>query len=654
MYIATVIPISKSVQKEQLTYFTAKEIPLGSVVMVPVRSRTVEAIVINLEEAKDLKSAVKDAAYQLKKIESVKGIAPYRKSFFEACELMKNYSISTTGAVIDALLPQILIEKYADIKKVPYIEPEISRKDIKHEKLIFQALTKDRMSWYRTLIRESFAKKESVYICVPTEYDIDKFYTNFAKGIEQYVYKFHSHMKKLKLVEDYNSAVTEEHPILIIGTGMYLSIPRYDIRTIIVEHESSESYKQIGRPYIDIRSFAEVLADCEKIKLIYGDTLLRPETLHRHDIGELGEVASPLFRLPQVERQIIVDMKDEVDDKGQHSFTVLSDTTKKMVTYALEHNESVFLFSVRKGLAGITVCHDCGHTLLCEHCHTPVVLYGSKQKTADKEATDRIFMCNKCGHKGSTQVRCPDCDSWNLTPLGIGTDRVVEELSREFPDATIVQIDKETTSNDGEMQKACNMFYGTKGAILVGTEMAFSCMKEEVTHSAIVSLDGLLSIPSYNINQKILHLIEKLSSVTIRNMIIQTRIPDNIVLKHVLVGNVLPLYRSDLKEREDFGYPPYKRLIKITFTGTARENEKARDYLEKIFAQYEPQIFSAFVSRVRGQYITNTVIKLDKTIWPFPPKENLLKDNTNYHDLYSKLASLPPQFSINVDPEDLL
>lgn len=654
MYIATVIPISKSVHKEQLTYFTAKEIPLGSIVMVPIRSRTTEAIVINLEEAQNLKSAVKDANYQLKKIESVKGIAPYRKSFFKACEIMKGYSVSTTGTVIDAMLPQILIEKYADIKKVKYVEPEISQKDIKHEKLIFQALTPDRLSWYRTLIRESFAKKESVYICVPTQYDIDKLYESFSKGIEKYVYKFHSHMAKKKLVEDYNNAITEEHPILIIGTGMYLSIPRYDIRTIIVEHESSENYKQISRPYIDIRSFAEVLADIEKIKLIYGDTLLRPETLYRHDNHELGEVASPLFRLPQVERQIIVDMKDEVDNKGLHTFKVLSDTTKKMVAYALQHNESVFLFSVRKGLAGITVCHDCGHTLLCKNCNIPVVLYGSKQKQASKEARDRVFMCNKCGEKSSTEVRCPDCDSWNLTPLGIGTDKVVEELQNEFPNATIVQIDKETTSSDGEMQKACNVFYNTKGAILVGTQMAFSCMKEEVTHSAIVSLDGLLSIPNYNINQKILHLIEKLSAVTRRNMIIQTRIPENIVLKHVLLGNVLPLFRSDLKEREDFGYPPYKRLIKITFTGTARENEKAREYLEKVFAQYEPQIFSAFVSKVKGQYITNTVIKLDNKVWPFPPKESLLADNTNYHDLYSKLASLPPQFMINVDPEDLL
>ncbi len=654
MYIATVIPISKSVNKEQLTYFTAKEIPLGSIVDIPVRSRTTEGIVINIEEAQNLKSAVKDASYQLKKIGQVYGLAPYRESFFKACELMKNYSVSTTGSVIDAMLPQIFIEKYNEIEKIAYRKPEINQKDLKHEKLIFQALSSDRMSWYRTLIREAFAKKESVYICVPTEYDIDKFYESFTKGIEQYVYKFHSHLGKKKLVADYNKAVTEEHPILIIGTGMYLSIPRYDIRTIVVEHESSGGYKQIRRPYIDIRSFVEVLAECEKIKLIYGDTLLRPETLYRHEMHELGEVASPLFRLPQVERQIIIDMKDEVDNKGQHVFTVLSDTTKKMVAYALEHKETSFLFSVRKGLAGVTVCHDCGHTLLCEHCHTPVVLYGSKQKTADKEAVDRLFMCNKCGNKGSTQVRCPKCESWNLTPLGIGTDRVVEELKTNFPDATIVQIDKETTASEGEMKKACNVFYGTKGAILVGTEMAFSCMKEEVIHSAIISFDGLLSIPSYNINQKILHLIEKLSSITVRNMIIQTRIPENIVLKHVLLGNVLPLFRSDLKEREDFGYPPYKRLIKITFTGTAKENEKARIYLEKIFSEYEPQIFSAFVSKIKGQYVTNTVIKVAKQVWPFPPKENVMENNTDYRNLYEKLASLPPQFSINVDPEDLL
>ncbi len=654
MFIATVIPLSKSIQKENLTYFTAKEIPLGSIVSVPVRSKMIDALVIELEDASTLKGGVKDANFQLKKIESVKGLAPFRQSFFEACVRMQKYYATTTGAIIDAMLPNIFLEKYSEFKKPKTILKNDEEKNIVCEKVIFQALPSDRLSWYRTLVREAFAKKQSVFVCVPTEYDIDIFYNAFSKGIEQYVFRFHGNINKKTLIIDYNRAITEEHAVIIIGTGMFLSIPRYDIKTIVVEHESSEAYKGIRRPYVDIRSFAEVLAECEGSRLIYGDTLLRPETLHRHENKELGEVASPLFRLPSVERQIILDMKEEVNEKGAQTFTVLGDTTKKMIQYAQDHDESVFLFTVRKGLAGVTVCGDCGDTMLCKTCKVPIVLY-NKKNTKDKNTTEeRIFMCNKCGRRETAQTRCNKCDSWNLTPLGIGTDRVKEEIEKLYPKAIVVQIDKEATPGEKEVRLAQAKIENTKNVILIGTEMAFSSINQEFTHSAIVSLDGLLSIPSFNMNQKILHIIEKLSLITTRNMIIQTRIPETPILQHILTGNVLPIYREDLKEREAFGYPPYKKLIKITFSGNARDSEKARNYLEEIFAEYDPQIFSAFAGRVKGEYVINTVLKIDPKIWPFPPKVHSFQENKESINLGDKLLTLSPAFSINIDPEDLL
>lgn len=650
MYIATVIPIKKGLHMEHLTYFSIHDIPLGSIVTVQVRSKSIDAIVISLEDAHKVKSDLKQADYQLKKVLAVKGSSPFSKEFFGACYRMKDYTASTTGDVIRSMLPKILLECVQDLKIHRSIEIKTKQENIEHEKLIFQALTPDRVSWYRTLIRESFAKKESVFICVPTRYDIEIYTKELTKGIEQYVATFHGDMTKKALVTLYNSVIDNPHPLLIIGTGMFLSIPRHDIKTIIVEHESSDAYKQIARPYIDVRSFAEVFSSITKSKLIFGDTLLRPDTLHRHEKGVLGEVSSPLFRLPNVERKLVVDMKEEVNEKGDKKFTVLSETTKSMITHALSHDESVFLFSVRKGLAGVTVCNDCGHTLLCPLCKTPVVLYSAKKKADLNNNSERIFMCNKCGHKDTTEVRCPECTSWNLTPLGVGTDRVFDEVQNLFKNANVIQIDKETTSTDKEARAAIKEFNKKKGSILVGTEMAFSYLDNQVTHSAIISLDGLLSVPSFNITQKILHVIEKLHYITERNLIIQTRIPENQILTYILSGNVLPLYREDLKEREQFGYPPFKRLIKITFTGTASETTKARSYLDHILADYDPQIFSAFTGRIKGSYVTNTVIKVDPKIWPLPTGIEYAINPT----LLENLSNLPPSFSVNVDPEDLL
>jgi primosomal protein N' (replication factor Y) len=343
-------------------------------------------------------------------------------------------------------------------------------------------------------------------------------------------------------------------------------------------------------------------------------------------------------------------MKEETNEKGKKVFRTIGKDTQKMIEDAIAMDKSVFLFSVRKGLAPITVCNDCGSTLLCPVCSTPIVLYGSRQITATKTTTPRIFMCNKCGRKEKTEVSCPKCSSWNLTPLGVGTDKVYEEIKGLFPKVKVFQIDKEATGTTKDAQNTIVEFNKNPGSILIGTEMAFSYLREDVFCSAVVSLDGLFSIPNFNITQKVLHIIEKLHSITEKKIIIQTRIPENKILQYILSGNVLPLCRLDLAERKDFGYPPFKRLIKITFEGTAAETEKARGFIEKILGNYEPQVFSAFVSKIKGQYITNTVIKVDPRIWPLPTDEKQIL-NPN---LAQNLAQLPPSFSINVDPEDLL
>lgn len=646
----TVIPIKKSVGKECLTYFSAENIPLGSIVSVPLRSRNIDALVINTENAINAKTDIKNAKYQLKKIINVKGPSPFTKEFFTTCSKIKDYVVSETGSVIDAMFPNRLLENIKDLKEPVIHNKEDKSENVKHEKLIFQAILPDRISFYRTLIREAFAKKESVFICLPTRYDIDEWREAMLKGIEQYVFTFHSDMPKKALIKSYNEAITIDHPVLLIGTGMFLSIPRQDIKTIILEHESSDSYKHIKRPYIDVRNFVEVLTSIKNIKLILGDTLMRPETLEKHDRGLLGEIHPPHFRLPKTESQKIVDMKNEKDAKGMKKFSVISDEVKNMIKEKISNSESVFLYSVRKGLAGVTVCHDCGNPVLCPSCTTPLVLYGARQRNATKISSGRIFMCNKCGHREQTEIKCDTCDSWNLTPLGIGTDKVYEEARALFPKAHIVQIDRESTPKDEDARKAIESFYKKDGSILIGTEMVFSYLKQQVGASAIISLDGLLSIPSFNITQKILHIIERLHKITRSNIIIQTRSPENQILGHILGGNVLPLYREDLREREIFGYPPFKRLIKITFSGTAVETERARKYLGHILEKYDPQIFSAFVGKVKGQYVTNTVIKVNPRDWPLPDGDRNFSENS----LHQILSSLPPSFLVNVDPEDLL
>jgi len=647
MYIVTVIPIKKGVRGEYLSYFSFFNLVPGTMVTIPLRSKQESAIVVNSEEALSLKSEIKNNEYQLKKIISSKGSTPFNKNFFTACQIAKKYFVSNTGVVIKSLLPSILIEKIDNLKKNNQIEI-VHNPDTPNEKFIFQANEQNRLAFYRTLIRESFAKKESIYICVPTKYDINLFYNELSKGIESFTFLFHLELGGKKVVENYNEAITKDHPILMIGTGMFFSIPRNDIKTIIIEKESSEAYKQLSRPYLDIRSFAEIFSYINHNKLILGDTLLRPETIERYNNGDFYEISAPSYRLFKTDSLEIVDMTQK--EESVKDFQVISKEVLSLIEKTIKQKESVFLFTLRKGLAHMTVCNDCKKVLLCPSCTTPIVLYGPKQNQENKNDRSRIFMCNKCGRKERTEINCPNCHSWNLVPLGIGIDKVTDEIKSIFPSVKIFQIDKENVKTNNDARKIIEDFNKSPGSILIGTEMAFYFIENKVSSSAIITFDGLFSIPSFNIGQKIIHLVEKMVSTTSGNVVIQTRIPENKILSSIVSGNMSSYLREDINERKIFGYPPFKRLIKITFEGSPRDTEKARDFIERTLSAYEPQVFSAFVSKIKGSYITNTVLKVDTIKWPLLERGSKKIDDNLHQNLYN----LPPSFSVNVDPEDLL
>lgn len=651
MYIVSVIPISKSIPKEILTYFSNSKVPIGQIVSIPFRSKNIDGIVTQIEEAQKIKTEIKKADFKLKKINSIKGFAPFSPTFLETCKRISKYSLVNIGSVVNSFLPKIFLENIELIDKNRKILIKKENKTLlKQEKLILQAPLEDRLDYYKTLIRECFSKNKSIFICAPTQHDVEKLKEIFQKGIEQYVFSFHGSMTKKEILLNYKKIIDEKHPILIIGTGMFLFISRDDLEIFVLENESSGSYKQFYKPFLDTRTFIEIMTSINKAKLIFGDTLLRPETYHRYEAGEFGEIKSPVFRFLETKNQIIVDMKKENLQTKSKKFVIISEKAKQTIEKSLKNRESIILFTIRKGLAGTTVCGDCHQTLLCPNCSTPIVLYSKKDKNSSENKEKRIFMCNKCGKKEKTEIKCPNCNSWNLNPLGIGIDRVYEEIKTLFPKKNIVQLDKETVVREKEALQLIENFENKKGSILIGTEMIFSYLKNKVENSIIISLDSLLSIPNFNINQKIINTIEKLDYFTKNNLIIQTRVPENLILQSIENKNIISLYREDLEERKKFNYPPFKKLIKITFSGTIQENEKVRVFLGEVLKDYDPQIFSAFVGKIKGQYITNTVIKIDPEIWPLPLSEKIIYDNY----LSQNLLNLPSSFSLNIDPEDLL
>ena len=642
--MVTVIPLKKGPFRTNLTYFTAKDIANGSIVDISVRNKKILGLVLSSEDATDAKSDIKNLSFILKKIIEVKECSIFRKEFIESALEISTYFVSRKNDTITSLIPSIFREKYNELAKfkndTALFEP-ISQK-VKPEKVLFQAPLEDRISFYKTLIRGSFAEKKSIFMVLPTEYDIEVFYESLSKGIENFIFCMHGGLKPKKVIEKYKQIMLSSHPLLILGTAQFLSIPRQDIGMVILEHESSSTYKIIPKSNFDLRTFTEFFSSKIGAKLILGDSLLRFETIARKETEDMNEAHPMSFRINS--EGIKIETINPTEGKTS-KFAIFSKKSVQEIQNTIKNKKNVFIFSLRKGLATMTICRDCNETVNCEKCLAPVVLYLSRDRKK------RMFVCNKCNTEKNPETICAHCGSWNLMPLGIGTDTVFEEVKDKLSKKKIFRLDKESIKTPAAAEKIIKEFEENPGSILIGTEMAFFYLKKKKDLSIVASFDSLWSIPNFRMSEKIIQLLLSIISKTERKIIIQTKNKNDPALLFVKSENLLPLVRKELGDRKNLGYPPYKRFIKIIYLGNKISSLESQKTLREIFKEYNPEIFSGFMAKNKNQYITNALLKLDPQKWSLP---ELSAGSSIDQNLFNLLSSLPPSYEVSVDPEDLL
>lgn len=375
-----------------------------------------------------------------------------------------------------------------------------------------------------------------------------------------------------------------------------------------------------------------------------GDTLLSYGAIERKEKKELGEIYPVSFRINTAGVRIKMENPNPKNQE-EKIFRIFSEGVLEEIENNLKHKKNVFIFSLRKGLATETVCRDCGETLSCDKCLAPVVLYSSKN------GRKRMFACNRCNTEKDPETRCKNCGSWNLFPLGIGTDTVFEELKTKFKKIKIYKLDKESAKNAKEAQKIAGEFEKNSGSILVGTEMAFYYLKEKTDLSIIASFGSLWSIPNYKMGEKIIQLLVSMLSKTSERLIIQTKNENDPALLSLESENLLPFVREELEDRKNLGYPPFKRFIKISCLGNKEKTEEIKKYFGKIFKEYDPVVFSSFTSKNKNEYLTNALLKIDPKKWSLP---EILPGSQIDQNLKMLLSTLPSSCDISIDPEDLM
>ncbi|MFZ2038843.1 MAG: primosomal protein N' [Minisyncoccia bacterium] len=638
MKLIGIIPISRGIAKEKLSYFSTEDFPIGSIVYVSLRSKNIPGLVVSSQDALEEKSSIKKLSFTIKKVSKKPPVELFLPNFIKTCQEEARYLATTTGAVLYSVMPSGILENLDKIEKT---ELTVKRKNEVGEKFVVQSDDEERYSNYKSIIREEFAKGYSVFFCLPTIQETKKAVSLLSKGIETYTFVLHSGLTKKEILKTWNKIMAEKHSVLVVMTGSFLSLPRPDIGTIIIDRESSRSYKSQHRPFLDIRCFAEKLALNYNVRLVLGDILLRTETIWRYKNNEFFELFPLKFRSLSLSSQEIIDMcpkpveQDFVEekDKKKIEFKIISDDLVNLIKNNQDDSEHLFIFSARRGLHPTTLCADCGTIVTCHNCKSPIVLH-----TASK---GNFFLCHRCGERRSASEKCFKCDSWRLATLGIGSELIEKEIQKIFPDMKIFRLDADNADSHKKALQIAEKFYSSPGSILIGTEMSLPYIYEKIQNSAVISMDAFFSLPDFRINERIINIILKIKSFTSKRFILQTRKAQAKIWDYAVRGNLADFYRDEIGDRQMLSYPPYSTLIKISLLGN---KDVVVGEMEKLQKEIEPHIidiFPAFIPSKAGKYQIHGLIKVKGDDWV---DEALLE----------KIQNLPPIFNVNVNPESLL
>lgn len=637
MYVVEVIPITRGVFKDTLTFFSKHKLDAGVVVDAPLRGKKIPALVVESRDARESKAHLRGSDFALKKLSPRTTHRLFPSSTLSALRAIAEHHATPLSSVLAHFTPRAIVDS---VERVAHAQEEGERKDTASDILAFQADYEERVRMYRAIARESFARGDSVMIITPTIMEAETLHQKLFRGIEEQVVLLTSNTAKKASVSAWNRIVEDPEPLLIITTGSFLMVPRPTITTYIVEHENARWYTRYERPHIDLRISAELLAKKQGSRLIIADFPLRIETRARLEAGAIEEFNRLQVSAQQKTQVRVVDMrikKDPVDvrdlTRRAKKFSVFSETTLQLIKDELASGGRIMLYTQRKGLAPLTVCNDCGTPVTDPASGTPMTLH--------KTEAGNVFVSFYSGRVVSANTSCTSCGSWNLISLGVGVERVIEEASKHFPDTPLFSITADTTATHAKAKKTSTQFYSSGKAILVGTDRALPYLFEPVELSVVVSIDSLLSISAWRAHEYALQTLFYLRDRTERAMVVQTRQEEHEVMRAIASGNPTDFIRGEFKDRKQFGYPPFATFIGLSWSGTEKSIARITELIREQLTSFE--LVGPLPARYVGKnrYHAHAVIRFPQGGWP-------------HQTLSERLKMLPPEVAISIDPDEIV
>ena len=473
---------------------------------------------------------------------------------------------------------------------------------------------------YMALIDEVLKIGKTVIVLVPeiclTTQTVQRFYKRFGSLVAI----FHSGLSTGEKYDEYMKIYKGEVKI-VVGTRSSIFVPIKNLGLIIIDEEHSDSYKQDSSPRYDATDVANFRAKELGIPLVLASATPSLESKARtlKDVYHLVTINKRANNAP-LPKTYLIDMKYE-------GGKFLSKELISKISDRLAKKEQVILLLNRRGFSTFVTCSNCGYTYKCPNCDITLTYH----------KTSNSLRCHYCSYNIKKYEVCPNCNEDALNYLGLGTQKVEEELKTLFKEANIIRMDQDTTSKKGSYQRIIDDFSAHKYDILLGTQMISKGLDFSlVTLVGIINADTSLNIPDFRANEKTFSLLYQTSGRAGRGnapgeVLIQTFNPDNYVINCVKENNYDKFYLNEMNFRKKLKYPPYYYLVSLKVIGkdynkTIESSKKVKTYLDKsleeviILGPTTAQVF-----KFNNEYRMQIIIKYKKC----DNLKNILKELDN-------------------------
>ncbi|MFY9234481.1 MAG: primosomal protein N' [Fimbriimonadaceae bacterium] len=375
----------------------------------------------------------------------------------------------------------------------------------------------------------------------------------------------HSNLKPSERIDSWMRIRSGEAP-LVLGARSALFSPLTNLGLIVMDEEHEGSYKQESSPRYHAKGLARFLAERHSCPVVLGSATPSVESFFEAEQGGLELLSLPKrvsnAELPSVH----IDDLTEGYRSGKPG--ILGEQLRERMGVALSKGEQVILFLNRRSYSPFLICRDCGHPFACPHC--AVSLAYSKR--------ERRMRCHHCGYQTPPPDACPECQGVRLNPFGVGTEKVEEAVGEAFPEATVARLDRDIAQKRGALEEVLAAFRSGDTHVLVGTQMVAKGLDfPNVTLVGVIAADVSLNIPDFRASERTFQLLSQVGGRAGRgqspgHVVIQTFNPLHPAVIAAKEHAFLPFFEAIKKERQDAGYPPFRRLVNIVISGENRSS----------------------------------------------------------------------------------